>query len=645
MASVPSGHRGTVEVQRVRSGRWKEMAPHEERKHAKDFDLRAVTEAEALSGIGTYVGGAIGVAQVPPGYAKVWDYGVVVGYNWVEADGTGSLQVTFADRTADVIFSELELQDLAVETYALRPCYRRGVSDIMAAEMRAIHQAAYEHFNGTGRNGTRSSSAILQKLSMNLVDEKQRVPLFDVADTRVVLLSVQHLLDYVFYHEGNRRAPRGLTLGESIFDEGAPSPSAEATEAHASSPGDGWGAGQLSDSEDDQEPADAPPEDVGITASNKRKRGEPAPARTNQREIQLQTRPIYLEEDAEMAGDAEPDTALHGLAHRSRSALVPAGTGDYKGQFRPSSMQTAIHGAIVHGTYSSFSPQLLVETIQSQFENFGFLPHPAVLRGLYSWDFGLRGLSAMHFTRLSTEKKRESARLFDMTDFSLKNTMPQPRVSTRLDDLIEAVDVLGCAANVLFVPMVNDLLLKARRFLLTLRMNESLDGPEALLELNHWLDDRLERFRGCLALRDCAAAAEVQNEFCITHEAYARVVQRVVDQRLTAMARCQTPRKSSTRSRVQSRSGQEISHTKRQKQVVRVPPEVVAALPKHHGKALCMKYLSVQGCPGEGDTCVFDYRGHFVPTTIPPIVAKFIQKEYGGVRKEASVAAKLEGST
>ncbi|KAF1778042.1 hypothetical protein GQ600_18403 [Phytophthora cactorum] len=57
-----------------------------------------------------------------------------------------------------------------------------------------------------------------------------------------------------------------------------------------------------------------------------------------------------------------------------------------------------------------------------------------------------------------------------------------------------------------------------------------------------------------------------------------------------------------------------------------VPP----ALPIQKGKKLCMKYLSTEGCTGEGVTCIYDYWGHFIPNKLPGIDNAFISKAYGG---------------
>ncbi|KAG3101879.1 hypothetical protein PI125_g14329 [Phytophthora idaei] len=81
-------------VEHVASGRWSDLGLHDT---ARSRELRVISEEEAISGIGTYVGSALCVARVPHGQLKVWDYDMVVGYTWTNAAQSGVLQVTFAD--------------------------------------------------------------------------------------------------------------------------------------------------------------------------------------------------------------------------------------------------------------------------------------------------------------------------------------------------------------------------------------------------------------------------------------------------------------------------------------------------------------------------------------------------------------------
>ncbi|EGZ27747.1 hypothetical protein PHYSODRAFT_447255, partial [Phytophthora sojae] len=149
-----------------------------------------VTEEEAMSGVGTYVGSTLCVARVLQGKPKVWEYGTVVGYSWRAATKEGVLHVTFTTETCDDPFVMEELHDLPLETYALRPCFQIGVADVMPAEMKSIHTAVHAHFNGSGQTARRSSATILRKVSMNLINESQVVPLFNLAKTRVDYLEI-----------------------------------------------------------------------------------------------------------------------------------------------------------------------------------------------------------------------------------------------------------------------------------------------------------------------------------------------------------------------------------------------------------------------------------------------------------------------
>lgn len=77
---------------------------------------------------------------------------------------------------------------------------------------------------------------------MEPVDEKLTVPVFDLEKTRVVSLSIEHILNFVYYSEGQRRPPRGVTVAESIFDATVAS--------HPATSNDEWAFEQLNDSED-----------------------------------------------------------------------------------------------------------------------------------------------------------------------------------------------------------------------------------------------------------------------------------------------------------------------------------------------------------------------------------------------------------
>ncbi|ETI48727.1 hypothetical protein F443_07281 [Phytophthora nicotianae P1569] len=243
--------------------------------------------------------------------------------------------------------------------------------------------------------------------------------------------------------------------------------------------------------------------------------------------------------------------------------------------------------------------------MQSRSKDFDYLPHPAVARGFFAWDFGFRGLSIRHFSPMDVEVERDHLRRYDMTDFSVKNKLPEPQESKDLADVVAALEVLSLLVNEMYTQRVADLVDATRRFLLVLRKTKTMQGAEAF-----------------------------------NHESYARVVQRVTNLKVEAALKLSAAQKPTSRQK-KSNMRATANSGSRHGRGAPVPQEVVAALPIRKGKKLCMKFLSSDGCPGEGDTCVFDYRGHFVPVKLPVIVKNFIIKNYGGLR---NIEAQATGS-
>lgn len=200
--------------------------------------------------------------------------------------------------------------------------------------------------------------------------------------------------------------------------------------------------------------------------------------------------------------------------------------------------------------------------------------------------------------------------------------------ATTIEDVVAALEMLSLLVNDIYAPLVAELVDAARRFARAAQ-TKTMCGPEAVVELVVWIDDCFELFRSCLARGNSEAAALVKSHFQFNHESYARVVQRVTTLKLEALKK-PAGRKPVTRPKSEARRASGNSSGGRQ--AIPVHPAVIAALPIHRGKKLCMRYLSVDGCPGEGDTCVLDYREHFVPNRLPPIVKNFIAKSFGGLR-------------
>ncbi|KAJ8533271.1 hypothetical protein ON010_g13984 [Phytophthora cinnamomi] len=146
-----ASRRGKVEIALVQSGRWVDQAVQSVELSLTEISEREVSEAEALQGPGTYVGSAVCTTRIPTGSARVWTYGLVVGYSWQTLPGTGFVDINFGDSVETVPYSVGAFHDLAVEIYALRPCSLRGTSELMSGEVKLIHQKIYDKFNGIGQ--------------------------------------------------------------------------------------------------------------------------------------------------------------------------------------------------------------------------------------------------------------------------------------------------------------------------------------------------------------------------------------------------------------------------------------------------------------------------------------------------------------
>jgi hypothetical protein len=212
----PAETRGSkMKVKLVQSGRWAEEQAESVDMAEAELTPRSVTPEDTLDGVGTYVGGVICTFWVQPGAARVWDYGLVVGYKWCPEPRHGIFDMQFGGTEASIVHAAHSIQDVVVEIYDLRPCGGQSTSLLMASEMKQLHAKVYNKFNGVG--GT--TLALLADVGGKLCDETWRLPLLDITSFEMSQVTVYHILDYVFYKECGRSHPAGMTFGDTIFDE------------------------------------------------------------------------------------------------------------------------------------------------------------------------------------------------------------------------------------------------------------------------------------------------------------------------------------------------------------------------------------------------------------------------------------------
>ncbi|KAE9097686.1 hypothetical protein PF006_g23519 [Phytophthora fragariae] len=653
MAMLDDAQATSVLVHRLRSGRWTGLGELTCQRDRSEVEVRAVSEAEALSGVGRYVGATLCVARVPAGAANLWDYGTVVSYSWSEPEALGILHMVFPDGPAVIAFDEDSLLNLSPETYALRPCYRRAVCDVMRRKMISLHEAARTHFNGIGRRSSRKSSTILRALDCSPVDEATVVPIFDTDSSTVRTVRIKYVLDFSYYHGTWRRTPPAVRLGQSIFNDiGAETssmtgPSVPATRARTAGTTTGSTAAsaapfsmdQLSDSDlDDEaaEPAQPPSLEPSTPQTNgKRKRSEVVLTSNDAGVVRLLALKEVVGLDSALANDIDQLIAYKKISRGmgSSSDLITRAH-ESSSNFRPTDTQRLIHSQLVNDKFASMSGQRFLETLQIQKKDFSFLAHPATGSGFYSWGFGFLGLSLMHFARVTAKARREAAKTYDMTHFKGRAQRRQCAAPENTAAIISAIDSLARAVLTAYKPFVASMLVELLTFILEIESEGVATTASDAQEVVYWIDERLELFRSHLAEADSAAASRVSSTFSIIDPSFVGVLQAISRKQLDSVVSSRAARAAgvvplSTGPRRQvSLNGAHHCDSKARQQV---PPSIVKALPVVRGKRLCMRNLSNDGCHGRDGGCTVPYRSHLKPAKLPADVIEYITEHFGGL--------------
>ncbi|RLN14652.1 hypothetical protein BBJ28_00019051 [Nothophytophthora sp. Chile5] len=308
-------------------------------------------------------------------------------------------------------------------------------------------------------------------------------------------------------------------------------------------------ADQLSDSEEDSGDEESPPvartpAEAGDLQSRKQARAD-----DEQVEAKVEDADADIGSLAALKDRFSPNPAMVRSINKMMalhlSALATGGISDMvapeissetKGEFRSSVMQRAVHCNLVNGTYAHMSPQLLVETLQVEFESSVFLPHPAIMRGVYTWDFGLRGLSVMHFAPQSEHARRAQTSSYGMNDFTKKISLPPASLPRDLSALVEVLDGLARLVGVVYLPYVSELIMTTRSFVLLLHAEEGFSESESRADLVHWINARLGHVRGYIAQARMAEVCRVKNEFDAANPSFLRMTQLILELRMRAYA-------------------------------------------------------------------------------------------------------------
>ncbi|KAE8970095.1 hypothetical protein PR001_g27307, partial [Phytophthora rubi] len=163
--------------------------------------------------------------------------------------------------------------------------------------------------------------------------------------------------------------------------------------------------------------------------------------------------------------------------------------------FTPTSIQAVVHDYITSPEHRGKHPYVFVESVIHALA-VRFQPHPGILIRLYDFQFGMLGLSILHFAPFGVQQRMMwlNAGGVNMQNFSAGVAAPKPPVASSVGDLVDAARMLCRYGQEFFVQPVRDVLEALLDFL------QQLDGwdswmPSDLPHLVYWANSVLEQFR------------------------------------------------------------------------------------------------------------------------------------------------------
>ncbi|KAG6973400.1 hypothetical protein JG687_00000928 [Phytophthora cactorum] len=162
--------------------------------------------------------------------------------------------------------------------------------------------------------------------------------------------------------------------------------------------------------------------------------------------------------------------------------------------FRPTPHQAAVHELLVSPSEAGTSPDTFVDSLIPHF-SVRFAPHPGVLIRLYVFQFGMRGLSIMHFGFMDRVSKmvRVKSREANNQNFSRAVAMPEAQAPSSVDDITTALSSLQTYCTTFMATEVGDLVRSLHAF-----VQQEIPKIWPVEDLQHfvfWIDGVLKAFR------------------------------------------------------------------------------------------------------------------------------------------------------
>ncbi|POM81694.1 Hypothetical protein PHPALM_297 [Phytophthora palmivora] len=171
--------------------------------------------------------------------------------------------------------------------------------------------------------------------------------------------------------------------------------------------------------------------------------------------------------------------------------------------FHPSRTDRHIHAAIIRHRHKGKVPQTLLQTIQ-QSSRVDFLVTPAVLRGQYSFGFGL-GLSIDDY--VTTSEKG-----VNLWDLSSKNGYPTPLQVTSYADLISALTTLYKFSQHFYNSEMTGFISTTKDFVIQYAAH-ARDAPTMARLLAFWVNEKFSLFRNIIIWEGLKEAMTVSVQF------------------------------------------------------------------------------------------------------------------------------------
>ncbi|KAF4030415.1 hypothetical protein GN244_ATG17795 [Phytophthora infestans] len=280
--------------------------------------------------------------------------------------------------------------------------------------------------------------------------------------------------------------------------------------------------------------------------------------------------------------------------------------------FHPSPSDRRIHAAIVNRRHTGKNPQTLLQSVQQSL-HVEFVASPAVLRGLYSFGFGL-GLSIMHWDAVAASEKG-----MNLWDFSSKNGYPTPPKVSGFGALISSLTALHKFGQHFYNSKTVDFISTAKDFVICYADHARPDLTMARL-LAYWINEKFSLFRNKVLSDGLREATKVSTQFCRS------------DDKLGALRDSSQPWKPSSASRPRPANAETNVRTHRTTSNTgsRIPFDVYAQMPLGEDvRKLCLKFLSKPGC--QFTKCS---NAHFRPESLAEGVNNLISERQSGEKEE-----------